>query len=174
MADVNVFYRAKRAIDLANPVVETMFTRADPTALGQPVFTIIPASGKTANQKFKVTVVGDVTSGAALNITLALRVGVSTAGVLLATTGAIALAAAGTFQYELTFEGVWDSDSQTLRGRMSGFVGATLVAAAINSTLITGFDPNGQVDMQVIATALFGTSNAANVARLKELVTGLS
>lgn len=174
MAEGNTFYRAKRAIDLANPVAETMFTRADTVALGSPVFTIIPASGKVVNQKVRLSMIGDVAAGAALNITLALRVGLTTAGTLLATTPAIALAGAGTFQYELTFEGVWDSDSQTLRGRMWGFVGPTPVAIVVNSTLITGFDPNGAVDMTVIATALFGTSNAANIARLKELVTGLS
>lgn len=172
MARVDVFYRAKRALDLANPLVESMFTRADQSALGQPVFTVIPASGKVVNQKISVQAVGQIAAGAAGNITIALRIGTTVAGILLATSGAVALGAAGNFQYELTFDGVWDSGSQTLRGDMRGFIGPTLIARAINSTLITGFDPNGSVDMQVIATALFGTSNAGNIARLSELLTG--
>jgi hypothetical protein len=174
MAEVNVFYRAKRAADLANPVVETMFTRADTVAAGQSVFTVLPASGKLANQGVYVAARGVVVAGAAGNITLALRIGTTVAGVLLVSTGAVALAGAGSFQYELVFEGVWDDTSQTLRGEMKGYIGPNLVARVINSTLISGFDPNGSVDMQVIATALFGTSNAANIAKLKELVTGLS
>lgn len=174
MAEVNVFYRAKRAIDLANPLVETMFTRAETQALGQPTWTIIPASGKVTNQGVYVAVRGVIVAGAAGNITLALRVGTTVAGTLLASTGAVALGGAGNYQFELTFEGVWDDTSQTLRGEMKGYIGGNIVNRAINSGLISGFDPNGSVDMNVICTALFGTSNAGNIAKLKELVTGLS
>jgi hypothetical protein len=173
LAEANVFYRAKRAADLANPVVETMFTRADTPAAGQPVFTVLPASGKVEGKGVYVAARGVIVAGAGENITLALRIGSTVAGTLLASSGAVATGGAGNFQYELIFEGIWDSTSQALRGRMSGFIGGTAVALTINSGLISGFDPNGSVDMQVILTALFGTSNAGNIAQLRELVTGL-
>lgn len=174
MAEVNVFYRAKRAIDLVNPVAETIFTRADAVALGVPVFTVIPASGKVDSAAVYVAARGQLAVGVAGNITLALRVGQTVAGALLASSGAVAIAAPGNYQYEMVFEGVWDGGSQQMRGKMYGFIGPTLIALATNSSLISGFDPNGSVDMNVICTALFGTSNAANIARLKELVTGLN
>jgi hypothetical protein len=57
---------------------------------------------------------------------------------------------------------------------MKGYIGGNIIARAINSGAISGFDPNGSVDMHCILTALFGTSNAGNIAKQKELVTGLS
>lgn len=174
MAEVNVFYRAKRANPLGNAVAEAMALRADTTAVGQPVWTVIPASGKLIGAGVYVAARGRVIVGAAGNVTLNLRVGTTLAGQLLASTGAVAFAAPGNFNFELVFEGDWDATSQQLMGKMYGHIGRNLLANQINSNAIVGFDPNGSIDMQVIFSGLFSVSNAANDIRLDELVTGLS
>jgi hypothetical protein len=169
MANVDTFYRAKRAANMGNVVAETVATRADAVATGQPVWTVLPASGKLAGQGFQVIARGGVTTGTAGNVTLALRVGTTVAGTLLASTGAIN-PGAGNFQFELIVSLVWDATAQTMRGRMEGFIGGTAIALAINSGAISGFDPNGSVDAFVVFTGLFGTSNAGNDIRLTELL----
>lgn len=174
MASVDTFYRAKRAAALANPTVETLFKQAlDDTT--KPIQTILPASGKLgmtggASQGIRIACRGEIVAGAAGNVTIALRAGTTLSGILLASTGAVALGGAGNFNFELVFEGVWDANSDTLRGRMFGHVGGTAVAEAINSTAVTGFDPEGSTDIPVVASALFSVSNAANSARVAELV----
>jgi hypothetical protein len=174
MAKVDTFYRAKRAANMGNVVAETVATRADTVATGQPVWTVIPASGKLTGQGFDVIARGSVINGAAGTVTLALRVGTTVAGILLASSGAIS-PGAGTFPFELKVtELVWDAASQTMRGRMEGFIGGIAIALTINSGAIAGFDPNGSVDAFVVFTAVFGTSNAANDVRLSELLTATS
>lgn len=169
MPSVDTFYRAKRAAASGNVTAETTIKTADNVA--NPALTYLPASGKLSGQGVRVVVRGEIVAGASGNVTIALRVGNTVAGTLLATTGAIASGGAGNFNFELVFEGVWDSQSDSLRGRMFGHSMATAVAEAINSTVITGYDPDLAVDMPVVATALFSVSNAANDVRVKELVT---
>lgn len=170
MAKVDTFYRAKRSAALANPIVETTFKQAlDDTT--KAIFTLLPASGKLSGQGADVIVRGEIVAGAAGNITIALHVGTTVAGTLLATSGAIAMAGAGNYNFELKAEElVWDSNSDTLRGKMTGHVAGVAVAVAINSNAITGFDPDGSTDIQVCATALFSVSNAANSVRVTELL----
>jgi hypothetical protein len=174
VAEVNVFYRAKRAAHLGNAIAEAMFTRADTVALGQPVITYLPDSGKVDGQGVIIVARGNIIAGAAGNVTVNLRVGNTVAGTLLASTGAIALAAPGNYNFELIFRGMWDSNSQTLRGRVEGYVGATAVAMVAGPNPITGYNPAGTTNnnMPIIASALFGTSNAGNDIWLTELVSG--
>ena len=175
MAEVNVFYRAKRSIHLGNVVAETAFTRADTVALGQPVPVYFPDSGKTDGQGLTCIARGNVIVGASGNLTINIRAGGTTvAATLLASSGAIALTT-GNYNFELRFEGLWDSNSQTLRGRVSGWIGPTLVAHAIQSNPITGYNPAGTTNnnMPLIATALFSVSNAGNDVWLTEFIAGL-
>ena len=169
MSKVDTFYRAKRSAALANPIVETTFKQAlDDTT--KAIFTLLPASGKLAGQGAKVIVRGEIVAGAAGNLTINLRIGTTVAGTLLATSGAIAIAGAGNYNFDLVVEElVWDAVSQTLRGLMKGHVAGVAVALAINSNPITGFDPNGSTDIQVCASALFSVSNAAHSVRVSEL-----
>lgn len=168
MASVDTFYRAKRALATGNVVAETTVKSADDAT--KPIWTLLPASGKLAGQGCRIALRGEVIAGASLNVTLGLRVGLTVAGTLLATTGAVGTGGAGNFNFELIFEGVWDANSSSIRGRMFGHVGGVAVAEVINSNAIAGVDPNGSTDVQVCATALFGTSNAANDVRVRELV----
>lgn len=170
MPSVDTFYRAKRAAALVNPTAETVFKQAqdDTTKVVQ---TYLPASGKLMGQGVAVIVRGEIVSGVSGNVTISLRVGNSTAGTLLATTGAVASGGVGNFNYELVFEGVWDKTSDSLRGRMFGHIMGAAVAEVVNSTVITGYDPELAVDMPVCATALFSVSNAANSANITELIT---
>lgn len=175
MASVDTFYRAKRAAALVNPTVETTFKQAlDDTT--KAIFTILPASGKLGltsgpAQPTKVRISGEIVAGAAGNITLALRSGLTVAGTLLASSGAIAMGGAGNFNFNLELdELVWDAQSDTVRGIMKGHVAGVAVARAINSNPLTGFDPEGSTDIQICATALFSVSNAANSARVAEMV----
>lgn len=168
MPSVDTFYRAKRAAASGNVTAETTIKTADNVA--NPALTYIPASGKLLGQGIRLACRGEIVAGASTNITIALRVGTTVAGTLLATTGAVATGGAGNFNFELIFEGVWDAQSDSLRGRMYGHVAGSAVAEVINSTLITGYDPELSVDMPVCATAIFSVSNAANDVRLKELV----
>lgn len=170
MAKVDTFYRAKRAATLVNPVAETTVKQADNSALA--TLTYLLASGKLSGQGCTLQVRGEIVSGAAQNVTITLRAGTTVAGALIATSGAVALAGAGNFNFELNFEGVWDSQSDTLRGRMFGHVGAVAVAEVVNSGAISGFDPDGAVDMPVCTCGLFSVSNAANEIRVKELLSG--
>jgi hypothetical protein len=168
MPSVDTFYRAKRALATGNVVAETTVKSADDAT--KPIFTLLPASGKLAGQGVRIASRGEIIAGASLNVTISYRIGLTVAGTLLATTGAVGTGGAGNFNYELVFEGVWDANSSSIRGRMFGHVAGTAVAEVINSTVISGVDPNGSTDVQVCVTALFGTSNAANDVRVKELV----
>lgn len=175
MAEVNVFYRAKRSIHLGNVVAETAFTRADTTALGQPAPVYLPDSGKTDGQGLTVLARGNIIVGTNGNLTINIRAGGTTvAATLLASSGAQALTV-GNYNFELRFEGLWDSNSQTLRGRVSGWIGGNLVNHAIQSNPITGFNPAGASNnnMPLIATALFSASNAGNDVWLTEFVSAL-
>jgi hypothetical protein len=168
MPSVDVFYRAKRALFSGNVVAETTFKTADdPT---KPAVVYMLASGKLDGQGLRIVVRGKVIAGAALNFTIALRQGLTTAGTLIATTGAVAIAGAGNYNFELVTELVWDGTSLRARGRMFGHVGDVAVAEVINSTALTALDPTGATDFPVCVTALFGTSNAANDARITEFV----
>lgn len=171
MAEVNVFYRAKRALHLGNVVAEAVFTRADTPALGTPVLVYLPDSGKVDGQGISIIVRGNVIVGVNGNLTINLRVGTSVAGVLLATSGAAALTV-GNYNFELRFEGEWDSNSQQMRGRVSGWIGGNLLAHAINSGAISGYNPAGTTNnsMPIVASALFSASNAGNDVWINEFV----
>lgn len=174
MAEVNTFYRAKRAVHLGNAVAEAIFTRADTPAAGQPVQVFLPDSGKIDGQGVTVIVRGSIIVGTNGNLTINLRVGNSVAGTLLAGSGAQALTT-GNYQFELVFTGVWDSNSQQLRGRMSGFIGPNAIALAINSGAISGYNPAGTTNnsMPIVASALFSASNANNDVWITEFLAGL-
>lgn len=171
MAEVNVFYRAKRAAHLGNAVAETVFTRADAVAAGQVVNTYLPDSGKVDGQGISIIVRGNIIVGTNGNVTINIRQGSSVAGVLLASSGAVALTV-GNYNFELRFEGDWDSNSQTLRGRVSGFVGGNLLAHAIQSNPITGYNPAGTTNnsMPLCCSALFSASSAGNDIWITEFV----
>lgn len=166
MSDVNTFYRAKRCVALANPTAETTFKQADS---GAALVTYLPGSGKLTGQGIRIVCRGEIVTGASLNVTVALRLGTTVAGTLLATTGAVGSGGAGNFNFELVFEGIIDAVSDTIRGRMFGHVCNTAVAEVINSTAVTGFDADAATDQAITATALFGTSNAGNSIRVTEL-----
>jgi hypothetical protein len=167
MASVDTFYRAKRALATGNVVAETTVKTADdPT---KPAVTYLPASGKLAGQGVRVACRGEIIAGAAGNVTISLRQGTTVAGTLLAT-GVGNPGGAGNFNFELVFEGVWDANSSSIRGRMYGHIAGTAIAEVINSTAITGVDPVAGADLPICATALFAVSNAANDVRVRELV----
>lgn len=169
MPTVDTHYRAKRAATLANPTAETTFKQAlDDTT--KPVLTYIAASGKLSGQGVQVTMRGYVVVGTSGNVSLFLRAGTTTAGILLAT--GVGNPGVGNWNFELNFEGVFDPLSDSVRGRMFGHIGGVVIAEVINSTSITGYDPDGAVDVPITASALFAATNAGNAITLTELVTG--
>lgn len=168
MPSVDVFYRAKRALPLGNAVAETTFKTADDSTKTAVVYLL--GSGKLDGQGVRIVVRGKLIAGAAGNVTINLRQGTTIAGTLIATSGAVAIAGAGNYNFELVTELVWDGTSLRARGRMFGHVGDTVVAEVINSTALTGLDPTGSTDYPVCATGLFSVSNANNDLRITELV----
>jgi hypothetical protein len=169
MGRVDTAYRAKRAAALGNVVAEATFKTADDQT--KPCVTYLKGSGAYDGQGVRVEARGQVIAGTAGNFTAALRQGTTVAGTLLASTGAVAIGGAGNFNWELIFEGVWDAVSKRLRGRMFGHVADTLVSEVINSNPVTGVDASLD-NLPFVCTALFGTSNVGNDARLTELLSG--
>lgn len=134
----------------------------------------IPGSSILKNRPFFIRVGGRVTGGTSGNFTAALYYGNSAtvgSNTKLATTGAINVNTAGG-TWNLDVRCSWDSTSQTIRGQFSGYVYATVVAAAILSNSPTSVDLSTEPNLATASgtqnvltvTGTFGSGNASNVA----------
>lgn len=145
----------------------TVAKQGDATA---PCLVYMPASGKLDGQKFRVNARGRMTGGTTTNVTIALYKGTSlTVGsnTKIATSAATACnSASGNF--ELSWEGVYDSTSARVQARMQGLNNGTAIAVAAATANLSSVSVVEKVTAFCV-TGLFSASDAANVFQLTEL-----
>ena len=136
-----------------------------PSGKTTPLICYLPGSSRL-NSVFVIRAVGRVVAGSATpNFTVSIYYGTSATignNTKIATTSTVAIATTkGNFM--LTSECYWDSTSQRIQGRMSGFVYATAVAVAINTAAATGVDLTTE-GLGLTITGTFSAGNAGNKA----------
>lgn len=134
-----------------------------------PLKCIIPGSNTGKNRCFSVRVAGRITGGTSGNTTIALYYGTSStiaSNTKVATSGAISNGGVAT-NFMMVFEGFWDSTSQKIHGIFYGFVHGTVVSVTIHSNEATSVDLSTE-GLGFTVTALFGSSNAGNIAIVDE------
>lgn len=171
MANANTMYRAKKASSLTNPITNAVpFAQSDDST--KPAGVFIPQISGTTSAAFRVRARGRSTTGTSGNFACSLQWGSS------------ASASTNTVIYAPTTQTnadkcvwfidaflVWDATKQQLETVGCAINGSTVnFSAYAAGTTVTGVDlSTGAAGNQVVAAALFGTSNASNVAYLDEL-----
>ena len=171
MANTNSNYSAYKAASLSNPTAATTFLRTDFSTKAAAVYfpTVDPPSIVNA-AAFRFTAWGRSTTGTSGNFTPVVYYGVSTtAASNTSMAAATARTNAATCNWIITGHLVWDGTTQKLNGAFTAINGstATIDGWAVTSTI-------SSVDLTtagngLTVTALFGTSNANNVAFLDGL-----
>lgn len=171
MGNASTVYQAKRAASLTNPTSTTVFLTADSSSKTAAVYfpTIDPPSGLNA-VAFRFYAWGRSTAGTSGNFTPVVYYGVST------TVGSNTSIAAASARTNATFCNwriwgtlTWDGGSSKLTGEFVALNGSTTtIDAQAVTTTVSSVDlttaGNG-----LTVTALFGTSNAGNIAYLDGL-----
>lgn len=164
MANKNTIYRYT-AGPLPGDFLGASSTAAHPLtdANGDLVAIEIPAN-LLADKDFAIRVLGDLDFGLG-NVTVIIRVEGETHTLgTLATSGALAFAADGSFRVEFTGRG--DSRAGKLRGRVTGHTGNVIVTeAASGATITDGLDQK----LTISATVTFASSDAGNGGRIQGL-----
>jgi len=182
IAGGNAIYRAKRAASLVNPVTTAVvFKQADNSAYATYVSLPWMQSGDT-NERFRIRAVGRATAAgaysfvakiqfnsdmsnpgqwaSALTITNNTDVG---AGLTSATVST------ATRPWWLDLDLIWDSTSGRLAGRQSGLNSEVVGPVDTTITALTGIDlTTGKCGF--VVNAVFGTTNASNIAYLDDFV----
>lgn len=164
-------YKAKRAASLVNPVTNAVpFVTADSSSVAALVR--FPTISGTTSAAFKVRAVGRSTTGTSGNFACSLQFGNSTA----AATNSIVYAPttqtnANNCVWFIEAIFVWDATKQQLEGAGSAINGSTVNYSALAATTtVTAVDlSTGAAGNCIVAAALFGTSNASNIAYLDDL-----
>lgn len=171
MANANTVYLAKRASTLANPTSASVFVQADNSA--NPAIVYIPGDSRLQGRLIKVRASGKAISGTTSNFKATIQYGTSaTAGSntdVAALTNRSYVSTTGEWWIEAFFS--WDSVSQKLNGKFNGSNLNTADADAV-TTQATSVDLSVS-GLGFVVSALFGTSNAANIATLSELSLGV-
>lgn len=180
MATTLTPYQAKRASNLANPTAATVFTQADKATFGAFVRLAIPAEGsQLTNFRGRLYARGRATTGTTSNFLAKLQfnsdvsnpgqwVSIATAG---NNTDYFTLTnrsyATVTRFWEISATLCWDSTSQRLTGQGNGFNAETIETASAAITALTAVDlTTGKCGF--VVAAIFGSTNASNVATLDD------
>lgn len=163
------------AILLANTVAEQVVLSASPTTIAVaggtqqvflPLVVSIPSGGVLEQQEWSGSASGFTTIGAAMNLTAKLFSGTSATpgnNTLLATSGAVVIAAASSFPFLISIEkAIYDSVSGKLNGVVEMLVGGTLIARGLFSNVITGINNNNNPVLNLCLSFTFSVANAAN------------
>lgn len=137
-----------------------------------PLVVQIPPGSILEKQRWSGVASGYLTAAAALSATLKLYSGTSATpgnNSLLATSGAVAIAAAGSSPFIIKIaDAIYDSVSGKLAGVASFIVNGTFVAAAALSTTVTGINNNNSPVLSLCLSATFSVANAANLLYVAE------
>lgn len=166
-------YVAKKAASLANPVTNAVpFSVSDGAAqptLAAAVF--FPQTVGTTSAAFLVRARGRFTTGTSGNAAISLQFGTSAA----ASTNTIVCApttqtCADFAVYLLEAVFVWDATKKQLENTFYAINGSTVNRTAdAAGTTVTSVDLSTGSANAIVAAALFGTSNAGNIAFLDKL-----
>lgn len=166
-------YAAKRAASLANPVTNAVpFSVADSAALPTLAAAVFfPQTQGTTSSAYLVRARGRFTTGTSGNAAISLQFGTSAA----ASTNTIVCAPATqtcadfcVYLLEAVF--VWDATKKQLENTFYAINGSTVNRTAdAAGTTVTAVDLSTGTANAIVAAALFGTSNATNVAFLDRL-----
>lgn len=171
MAGTNTIYRAKRAASLANPITNAVpFVTSDSSTVAAAVY--FPSIAGTTSAAFKIKARGRSTTGTSGNFAISLQFGNSTA----ASTNTIIYAPttqtnANNCVWMIDAFLVWDATKQQLETVGCAINGSTVnFSAYAAGTTVTAVDlSTGASGNSIVVAALFGTSNASNIAYLDEL-----
>lgn len=177
MATVQSYYKAKKAPNLANPTSATTFLQSDNSL--KAAFVRLAGNSGDTNLRFFVSARGRATTGTTSNFLAKIQFNKNVNDVT-TTTGA-ATAANNTDLFTLTnrsyatitrpwsidLQLIWDSTSQRLTGQSNGFNAETIETANASITALTSIDLTTGTCGLVVA-ALFGSTNASNVATLDD------
>lgn len=170
MANNNTIYLAKRAAALTNPTSATVFVQSDNSA--NPAIVYIPGDSRLQGKIIKVRASGKAISGTTSNFKATIQYGTSaTAGSntdVAALTNRSYASTTGEWWIEAVFS--WDSASQKLNGKFNGSNLNTADTDAV-TTQVTSVDLSAS-GLGFVVSALFGSTNAANIATLSELSLG--
>ena len=146
-----------------NPTSSTLFTSSGSTVIAIQ----FPDAGQLEKKPFRIAAWGRVTPGTSGNLSINFYIGTAktTSDTNIMTSGALAASTtAGNWYFE--YDGLCDTTNQSLRGIFRGWVNGTAKADTIYTTVFT-LDTSGAVGTNFITVgALFGTSNAGNLAYL--------
>lgn len=171
MANTNTSYRAKKAASLANPVTNAVpFVTSDSSSVAAAVY--FPQIVGTTSAAFRVRARGRFTTGTSGNAAISLQFGNSTA----ASTNTIVCApttqtCADNCVYWLEAVFAWDATKKQLTNAYTALNSSTSVLVVyVAGTTVAAVDlSTGAAGNCIVAAALFGTSNAGNIAYLDEL-----
>jgi hypothetical protein len=171
MANTNTIYRGKKAASNANPITNAVpFASSDDST--KPVIVYFPIIAGTTSAAFKVRARGRSTTGTSGNFAISLQFGNSGS----ASTNTVVCAPATQVNaancvYFLEAIFVWDATKQQLENSFFAINGSTVNRTAdAAGTTVTAVDlSTGAAGNAIVAAALFGTSNAGNIAYLDEL-----
>lgn len=178
MASGIAYYKAKRAANLANPTSASVFVQNDISTKSAFV-QIKPDLASSTNLRFIVSARGRATTGTTSNFLAKIQF---TSDVTSAASATTSITAANntdfftltnrsyatiTRPWYIDLEVVWDSTSQRMSGQGNGLNAETIETASAAITALTAIDLTTSKCGFVVA-ALFGTSNASNVATLDD------
>jgi hypothetical protein len=131
-----------------------------------PLIVSIPSGSILEQQEWSASASGYLTVGAALSVTAKLYSGISATpgnNILLATSGAVAVAAAGTSPFIISIEkAIYDSVSGKLAGVAELLINGTLIARAAFATAVTGISNANNPVLSLCLSFTFSVANAAN------------
>lgn len=179
MPNGNSVYIAKSAANLANPTSASVFLQRLDTTKATAVRIPWEFTSTTGNLKLFVSARGHATTGTTSNflaklqfITDATPSGLVTAATagnntdLVTLTNRSYVSLTKDWYIEATL--IWNSTSQRLTGQADGLNAETIETARAAITALTAVDlTTGKCG--IVCAALFGTSNAGNIATLDEL-----
>lgn len=171
MPNANTIYLAKAAASQTNPITNAVpFATTQSSSLAAAVY--FPIVSGTTSAAFKVRARGRSTTGTSGNFACSLQFGNSTAAstnTVVAAPTTQTNAANCVWFIEANF--VWDATKQQLEGTFYAINGSTVnVTSDAATTTVTAVDlSTGAAGNCIVAAALFGTSNASNIAYLDAL-----
>lgn len=166
-------YKAKKAASLANPITNAVpFSVSDPAALPTLAAAVFfPQTVGTTSAAFKVRAVGRFTTGTSGNAAISFQFGTSTAASTNTVVCAPATQTCADFcVYFLEAVFVWDATKKQLENSFYAINGSTVNRTAdAAGTTVTAVDLSTGSANAIVAAALFGTSNAGNIAYIDSL-----
>lgn len=172
MANILASYRAKKANSLANPITNAVpFNQADSSTTIAGCY--FPQISGTTSAAFRARAYGRFTTGTSGNAACSFQFGNSTA----ASTNTVVCApttqtCAANCSWFLEAIFTWDATSKILQNIYTAINGSTFALVVyVAGTAATGVDlSTGAAGNALVPAALFGTSNAGNIAYLDDMV----